>query len=64
MYILNVTDFLSKELPTKFSFEKDYLEKYVIENGLSQNKQLPRNLIKNAIKKQTKYAGYEWKYKK
>ena len=32
VYILNVTDFLSKELPTKFSFEKDYLEKYVIEN--------------------------------
>ena len=39
-------------------------EKYVIENGLSQNKQLPRNLLKKAIKKQTKYIGYEWKYKK
>ena len=32
VYILNVTNFLSKKLPTKFSFEKDYLEKYVIEN--------------------------------
>ncbi len=32
VYILNVTDFLSKELPSKFSFEKDYLEKYVAEN--------------------------------
>ena len=32
VYILNVTDFLSKELPTKFSFEEDYLERYVIEN--------------------------------
>ncbi len=32
VYILNITDFLSKELPSKFSFEKDYLEKYVAEN--------------------------------
>jgi hypothetical protein len=39
-------------------------EKYVIENNLSRNKQLPRNLIKKSIKKQTKYLGYEWKYKK
>ena len=39
-------------------------EKYILDNKLSKNKQLPRNLIKNSIKKQKKYAGYEWKYKK
>jgi D-glycero-alpha-D-manno-heptose 1-phosphate guanylyltransferase len=28
VYILNVENFLSKEFPSKFSFEKDYLEQY------------------------------------
>lgn len=28
VYILNTEQFLAEELPTKFSFEKDYLEKY------------------------------------
>ena len=28
VYILNTEQFLSEELPSKFSFEKDYLEKY------------------------------------
>ncbi|MGG9962340.1 nucleotidyltransferase family protein [Ferruginibacter sp. SUN106] len=31
IYILNVSEFLKKDLPEKFSFEKDYLEKYVAE---------------------------------
>lgn len=39
-------------------------EKYVVDSKLSKNKQLPRNLIKKSIKKQSKYLGYEWKYKK
>jgi hypothetical protein len=39
-------------------------EEYIIKNNLSKNKQLPRNLIKKSIKKQTKYLEYEWKYKK
>jgi D-glycero-alpha-D-manno-heptose 1-phosphate guanylyltransferase len=29
IYLLNVSRFLQKQLPEKFSFEKDYLEKYV-----------------------------------
>lgn len=28
LYVLNVENFLSKKFPAKFSFEKDYLEKY------------------------------------
>lgn len=28
LYILNVNEFLNKDLPEKFSFEKDYLEKF------------------------------------
>jgi D-glycero-alpha-D-manno-heptose 1-phosphate guanylyltransferase len=28
IYVLNIENFLSKELPEKFSFEKDYLEKF------------------------------------
>ena len=33
VYAITVSDFLSKSLPEKFSFEKDYLEKYVA-NGI------------------------------
>ena len=29
IYVLNVSNFLKEELPDKFSFEKDYLEKFV-----------------------------------
>ncbi len=32
IYIINKNEFLKKNLPEKFSFEKDYLEKYVHEN--------------------------------
>ena len=31
VYVLNVKQFLSKTFPQKFSFEKDYLEKYIEE---------------------------------
>jgi D-glycero-alpha-D-manno-heptose 1-phosphate guanylyltransferase len=31
IYILNIAQFLQKELPLKFSFEKEYLEKYIAE---------------------------------
>ena len=40
VYALNVDTFLNKDLPEKFSFEKDYLEKFVSEkkmHGLIQN---------------------------
>ena len=33
VYILNATDFTKKPFPEKFSFETDYLEKYVAENN-------------------------------
>ena len=34
MYALNTETFLNKNLPEKFSFEKDYLEKYVGERKM------------------------------
>jgi D-glycero-alpha-D-manno-heptose 1-phosphate guanylyltransferase len=40
-YLLNVSKFLEEELPSKFSFEKDYLEKYFNQRriyGLVQDK--------------------------
>ena len=40
VYLLNTKSFLNRNLPVKFSFEKDYLEKFVIERkmyGLIQN---------------------------
>jgi D-glycero-alpha-D-manno-heptose 1-phosphate guanylyltransferase len=33
VYVLNIKQFLSKSFPQKFSFEKDYLEKYVGEDN-------------------------------
>jgi D-glycero-alpha-D-manno-heptose 1-phosphate guanylyltransferase len=33
IYILNVSNFFKKNLPEKFSFEKDYLEKYLSEQA-------------------------------
>ena len=41
MYLINKDQFLSRQLPYKFSFEKDYLEKFVSEGkffGLAQDK--------------------------
>lgn len=41
VYLLNVSRFLDEELPSKFSFEKDYLEKYYSQRrvyGLVQDK--------------------------
>jgi D-glycero-alpha-D-manno-heptose 1-phosphate guanylyltransferase len=35
IYALNVSAFLEKELPEKFSFEKEYLEKYLHEKKIS-----------------------------
>jgi D-glycero-alpha-D-manno-heptose 1-phosphate guanylyltransferase len=32
VYLLNIDNFLAKELPEKFSFEKDYLEKFYLQN--------------------------------
>lgn len=34
VYTLNVASFLAEELPVKFSFEKDYLEKYFAERKM------------------------------
>jgi D-glycero-alpha-D-manno-heptose 1-phosphate guanylyltransferase len=34
VYAINIPLFLQKELPEKFSFEKDYLEKYVSEQNM------------------------------
>ncbi|HRN47410.1 MAG TPA: HAD-IIIA family hydrolase [Niabella sp.] len=41
LYLINKDQFLSRQLPYKFSFEKDYLEKFVSEGkffGLAQDK--------------------------
>lgn len=35
LYILNVKNFLAKKFPTKFSFEKDFLEKYPPEGKIA-----------------------------
>jgi D-glycero-alpha-D-manno-heptose 1-phosphate guanylyltransferase len=35
VYVLNVKQFLSKTFPQKFSFEKDYLEKYLSEGNFT-----------------------------
>jgi hypothetical protein len=38
-------------------------EEYILKNNLTKNKQKPRNLIKNSIKKDKKFCGFNWKYK-
>ena len=39
VYVVNVPSLLSKSFPDKFSFEKDYLEKYYTENKIFGNVQ-------------------------
>ena len=34
VYVLNTANFLQEDLPQKFSFEKDYLEKYLAERKM------------------------------
>ena len=62
-YLLNKRMFLANDLPLKFSFEKEYLEKYFINNriyGLKQDRFfLDIGIPEDLVKAQTDIIAYE-----